>query len=146
LIQSSLYKIPSKILSYHILRGDHFLFGSIFIKKNNQTNFFFSKKEPKPVQTDRFRFGFLEQNRFKPVWLGLGSVRFGFFGFRLIKPNWTSRFFKNFNRFNWFFFTVRFFRLFVFQFSRFSRFFCFFAHPYTSYIKHNLIIITPQAY
>jgi hypothetical protein len=88
-------------------------FGSVFIKKSNQTEFFFFKKktetEPKPVQTDRFRFGsvrfgFLEQ---KPVWLGFfslarfwlglarffrfgsvffGSVRFGFSGSRLNKP------------------------------------------------------------
>jgi hypothetical protein len=29
----------------------------------------------------------------------LGSVRFSFFGFRLIKPNRTGRFFQNFNRF-----------------------------------------------
>ena len=36
------------------------------------------KKKPKPGQTDRFRFGFLGKNRFKPVWLGfLGFFRFG---------------------------------------------------------------------
>jgi hypothetical protein len=45
------------------IRGGHFLFGLVFIKKkSNQINFFF--KKPKPVQTDQFRFGFLEQ---KPV-------------------------------------------------------------------------------
>jgi hypothetical protein len=129
-------------------RGDYFLFGSVFIKKNNKTEFFLKKTETelKSVQTDRFRFRFgsvfLGQ---KPVWLsfsvlarfdsvffpvffGLGSVRFSFFGFRLIKPkpNQTGRFFQNFNRFNRFFFTVQFFRLFFF---RFSRFFDFFAHP-----------------
>jgi len=107
-------------------RGDYFLFGSVFIKKNNKTEFFFKKTETelKSVQTDRFRFRFgsvfLGQ---KPVWLsfsvlarfdsvffpvffGLGSVRFSFFGFRLIKPkpNQTGRFFQNFNRFNRFFF------------------------------------------
>jgi hypothetical protein len=58
-----------------IFRGDHFQFGSIFIKKSNQTEFFFLKKktetEPKPGQTGRFRFGFLGQ---KPVWLGFCSV------------------------------------------------------------------------
>jgi len=36
-------------------------FGLVFIKKSNQTEIFFFKKktetEPKPVQTDRFRFG-----------------------------------------------------------------------------------------
>jgi len=72
------------------------LFGSY--KKNNQIDFFL--KKPKPVQTDWFRFGFLGQ---KPVQIGLARffsglaqfffvwVRFGFFGFRLIKPkpNWS---------------------------------------------------------
>jgi len=36
--------------------GDHFRFGSVFIKKNNQTEIIY-KKKPKLVQTDRFRFG-----------------------------------------------------------------------------------------
>ena len=123
-------------------------FGSVFIKKSNQTEFFFIKKtetEPRPVQTDRFRFGsvrfFREKtgsNRFSSVfsvWLGFFpgffSVRFGFSGSRLKKPkpNRTGRFFQNFNRFNRFFFTVRFFQLFFFRFSRFNRFFGFFEHP-----------------
>ena len=104
-------------------RGDYFRFGSVFIKKSNQTEIFFLKKKPKPGQTDRFRFGFFRaktgSNRFGSVfpvlarfsrfWLGFfglarffrfGSVlarffsrflsvlvRFGFFGFLLIKPN-----------------------------------------------------------
>ena len=38
-------------------RGDHFRFGSVFIKKSNQTEF--KKKKPKP-----------NRNRVKPVWLG----------------------------------------------------------------------------
>jgi hypothetical protein len=85
-------------------RGDHFRFGSVFIKKNNQTEIcFFEKKKPKPGQTDRFRFGFFRAKtglaRFFQFWLdflGFGSVffsgflsvlvRFGFFGFLLIKP------------------------------------------------------------
>jgi hypothetical protein len=99
-------------------RDDHFRFGSVFIKKNNQTEIYFFKKKPKPVQTDRFRFCFGQ----KPVQTGLawffrfGSVflvlarfdiffsglarfflfQFGFFGFMLIKPksNRTGRFFK----------------------------------------------------
>jgi hypothetical protein len=52
----------------------------------------------------------------------LGSVRFNFFDFKLIKPkpNRTGWFFHNFNRFNWFLFTVRFFRLLFFQFSWFN--------------------------
>ena len=60
-----------------LARGDHFRFGSVFIKKSNQTEIFFLKKKPKPSQTDRFRFGFLGKNRFKPVWIGFsdfGSV------------------------------------------------------------------------
>jgi hypothetical protein len=72
------------------MRGIYFRFGSVFIKKSNQTEFFLKKTEtePKPVQTDRFWFGFLEQ---KPVQTGLarffsGFVRFGFFGSRLKKP------------------------------------------------------------
>jgi len=81
-------------------RGDHFRFGLVFIKKVTKLNFFFkkTKTEPKPVQTDWFWFGFLDKNRFKTVWLrffglvqfffrfGFGSVPFGFFDFRLIKP------------------------------------------------------------
>jgi hypothetical protein len=74
-------------------RSDHFLFGSVFIKKKpnrikkNQT-------QPKPVQNDRFWFGsvfrtkigsnqfdsnFLVWLGFFPVWLGLFPVwvRFG---------------------------------------------------------------------
>jgi hypothetical protein len=59
-------------------KGDNFQFDLVFIKKNNQTSFFF--KKPKPNQ-NRFKptgFGYviLEQ---KPVWLGFfgsGSVRF----------------------------------------------------------------------
>jgi hypothetical protein len=37
-------------------RGDYFFFGSVFIKKSNETEFFFKKN----------------QNRFKPI--GFGSV------------------------------------------------------------------------
>jgi len=42
------------------IRGDYFRFGSVFIKKSNQIEIFFEKKtetEPKPSQTNRFRFG-----------------------------------------------------------------------------------------
>jgi hypothetical protein len=52
--------------------GDNFQLNLVFIKNNNQIKFYFLKKktqnEPKPVQTDRFRFGFLEK---KPVQTGL---------------------------------------------------------------------------
>jgi hypothetical protein len=64
-------------------------------KKNNQTEFFFLKK-PKPVQTDRFRFGFLEKKT--------GSNRFGSVFSVLARFGWV---------FFWFFFrfgSVRFFR------------------------------------
>jgi hypothetical protein len=47
------------------------IFGSVFIKKSNQTDIFFEKK-PKP-----------NRNRVKPT--GFGSVRFGFLG---KKPVW----------------------------------------------------------
>ena len=120
-------------LNADLIRSDHFRFSSIFIKKDNQTEIFFLKKktetEPKPGQTDRFRFGsvFLGQ---KPVqtglawffrfWLGFlgfgsvfsglarfffrffvgfGSVRFGFFGFLFIKPK-PNRTSRFFQKFN----------------------------------------------
>jgi hypothetical protein len=115
------------------IRGDYFWSGSVFIKKKVTKLNFLKKKtetEPEPVQTDRFWF--LGQ---KPVQTGLawfflvffclGSARFGFFGFRLIKlkSNRTGWFFQNFNQFN------QFFRLFFFRSSRFNQFFSFFAHP-----------------
>jgi len=129
-----------------------FIFGSVrfLSKKSNQTEFFF-KKKPKPVQTDRFRFGSVRFFRAKTgsnwfgsvfsVWLGFFPVWLGFFSsfFRfgfgsgsvfsvpgLKNRNRTGWFFQNFNRF---FFTVRFFRLFFFQFSWFNRFFGFFEYP-----------------
>jgi hypothetical protein len=72
-------------------------FGSVFIKKSNQTEFFFKKNRNrfKPTGFGSVRFGFLEK---KPVqtglarfWLGFfpvffGSDRFGFSGSRLKKP------------------------------------------------------------
>jgi len=90
------------------------------------------KKKTKPVQTVWFCWTKTGSNRFGSVFrLGFGSVRFGFFGFRLIKPkpNRTGRFFQNFNWFNRYFFMVWFFRLF-FLFSRFNRFFSFFVYVY----------------
>jgi hypothetical protein len=64
-------------------RGGYFRFGSVFIKKYNQTEFFFKKTETGSNQPVLVRFGFLGQ---KPVQTGLarffwfGSVffRFGF--------------------------------------------------------------------
>jgi len=58
-------------------RGDHFLFGSVFIKKSNQTEIVFEKKT-KPGQTDRFRFSSIQFFRKKPVQTGLAHFsRFG---------------------------------------------------------------------
>jgi hypothetical protein len=76
-----------------------FIFYSVrFLSKKITKPIFFFKKKPKPVQTDRFRFGFLEQ---KPVWLGFfGLAQFwlGFF------PVWLgvfglARFFSGLARF-----------------------------------------------
>ena len=61
-------------MTYHLnlndkafLGGDYFQFDSVFIKKkSNQIKK--KLKKSKPVQTDRFRFGFLEE---KPVQTGL---------------------------------------------------------------------------
>jgi hypothetical protein len=84
-------------------RGDHFRFGSVFIKKINQTKFFKNKTEtePQPGQTDRFRFGFLGQKpvqtdlaRFSRFWLGffgfgsVFSVLARFSGFCLVFSVW----------------------------------------------------------
>ena len=117
------------------------IFGSIqfLLKKNNQTEFFLKKKTEtgkKPVQTGLARF-WLNFFQFGSVffWFGLFFpdffsvwVRFGFFGFRLIKPklNRTGWFFQNFNRF---FFSQFGFFIYLFLFSRFNRFFDLFAHP-----------------
>jgi len=96
------------------IRGDHFRFGLVFIKKSNKIkNIFLKKMIPnrnwfKPTGFGWVRFGFLEEKpiqtglaRFWSVWLGFSiwlgffgltrffpvfSVRFGFFIFRLIKP------------------------------------------------------------
>jgi hypothetical protein len=105
-------------------RGDHFLFGLIFIKKYPNRNFFFKKTKTDSNWFDsifsvwlnffglaQFWLGFFWFVLVFSVWLGLGLVffwfllvwvRFGFFSFRLIKlkPNQTSRLFQNLNRFN----------------------------------------------
>jgi antibiotic biosynthesis monooxygenase (ABM) superfamily enzyme len=71
-------------------QGDHFRFGLVFIKKNNQTEIFLFKK----TETGSNRFGsvFLVWLGFFPVWLGFFwffpvLIQFGFFGFSLMKPN-----------------------------------------------------------
>jgi len=118
---------------------------------------FKKKKEPKPVQTDRFRLCFLGQKpvqtglaQFFPVWhdfswfgsifSGFGLVflvffpvwvGFGFFGFMFIKPKPKRSVF----------FTVWFFQLFFFCFLDLISFLIFFAYLYnnTLYIKENNI-------
>jgi hypothetical protein len=56
------------------LRGDHFRFGSVFIKKSNQTET--GSNQPVSVRFFRAKTG---SNRFGSVWLGFGSVFFRFF-------------------------------------------------------------------
>jgi len=152
------FQVKNTLKTQALSRGDHFRFGSVFIKKSNQTEFFFFKKNRnrteigsnRPVSV---RFGFLGQ---KPVWLGFsgfGSVFFrfwlGFFGFGSVWLDFFSSFLSVSVRFFGFllikpkpnrtepagFFKNLigligfFFRLFFFRFSRFNRFFDFFAHP-----------------
>jgi len=53
-----------------------------FYKKNNQIDFKKTETEPKPIQTNRLRFGFLEQ---KPVQISLARFFWFFlFGFGLV--------------------------------------------------------------
>jgi len=63
-------------------KGDHFRFGSVFIKKDNKTEILKKTRPvsvrfiflgPKPVQTGLARFF--------PVWLGFLPVWLGFFRF-----------------------------------------------------------------
>jgi hypothetical protein len=99
-----------------ICKGDYFQFGSVFIEKNNQNNFFF-KTETNSNRPISVRFCYFRTKlgsnqfgsvfRFDLVFSGLARfffvwVWFGFFSFRLIKskPNRTCHFFKNSNRFN----------------------------------------------
>ena len=90
------------------IRGDDFRFGLVFIKKSNQTEFFFEKN----------------RNRVKPT--GFGSVRFGFLGQKPVQTGlaWFSRFWLSFFRF-WrgFFGLARFFR-FGSVLARFGSVFC----------------------
>ena len=88
-------------------RGVYFLFGSVFIKKSNQTKFFKKKNrnrtETSSNQPVSVRFGFLEQ---KLVQTGL--ARFFWFGSVFSFFSVLARFFSSFF---WFRFgSVRFFR------------------------------------
>jgi hypothetical protein len=140
------------MLKLYVRWSDYFRFGLVFIKKNNQTEFF--KKTRTETGSNRpvsVRFGFLEQKpvqtgltwffwfgsatsvfssltrffRFVSVFLGLGSIRF--FRFQAYKTETEPvSFFKILISF--FYGSV--FSIIFFQFSRFNRFFDFFAHPY----------------
>ena len=57
-------------------RGDHFRFGSVFIKKSNQNRF-------KPIGFGSVRL-FWGKNRFKPVWLGFYRLDSVFLQFGLV--------------------------------------------------------------
>ena len=98
-------------------RGDHFRFGSVFIKKSNQTEiiFFFEKKTEtgsnRPVSV---RFGFLGQKpvqtglaRFSRFWLGFFRFWLGFFNL--------ARFFSGFLSVSFRFGSVQFFRFFIYK-------------------------------
>jgi hypothetical protein len=67
-----------------MVRGDYFRFDLVFIKKNNQIEFFLKKKN---------------QNRFKPT--GFGSVRFSFLGQKPVQLgfSWFGLVFSVFCRF-----------------------------------------------
>jgi hypothetical protein len=115
-----------------ISRGDHFRFGSVFIKKKVTKLIFFkkTKTKPKPVQTNRFQFGFLGQNRFRPVWLIFFPIfsvrfRFGFSSFRLI------------NRIE----PVGFFKILIGFFLRFGFFYYFFS-SFLNLIGFSVFLLT----
>ena len=81
-------------------RGNHFQFGSVFIKKNNQTEI--KKKKPKPNRTGSNRLVSVRFFRTKPVWLGFGSVfsvLLGFFGLGWFWLGFFSNFFSVWVRF-----------------------------------------------
>jgi hypothetical protein len=69
--------------------GDHFQFGSVFIKKQvtkpkfkkNQNRTETGSNRPVSVPFGSVRFVFLDKNRFEPVWLGFFPVWLGFFRF-----------------------------------------------------------------
>ena len=144
------------------------IFGSVrfLSKKVTKSKFFFFEKktetEPKPGQTDRFRFGsvFLGQKlvqtglaRFFQFWLGFfrfwlgffrfgsvffrlfvgfGSFRFGFFGFLFIKPK-PNRTGRFFQKFN--------------RFNRFFfsvRFFRLFFSGFLGLIGFPIFLLTPS--
>jgi hypothetical protein len=78
------------------IKGDYFRFGSVFIKKSNQTEFVFFLKKPQ-LNRKWFKlteFSFLEQKPVQTGLAGLGSVLARFF------PVWFC--FSGLARFFWF--------------------------------------------
>ena len=114
-------------------------FGSVFIKKSNQTEIFFFKKtetEPKPVQTNRFWFGSVRFFREKT-----GSNRFGwvfsvFFRFGSVFP---VPGLKNRNRTE----PVGFFKILIGFFLRFG-FFGYFFSGFLGLIGFSVFLNTPN--
>jgi hypothetical protein len=104
-----------------ITRGDHFLFGSVFIKKSNRIEILKKKTETGSNRPVSVWFGFFRaktgSNRFGSVLARFFSVWLGFFpGFFLFRfgsvfclQNRTGRFFQNFNQFFFLVFSVIFF-------------------------------------
>jgi hypothetical protein len=69
-----------KLLQNLEIRGDYFRFGSVFIKKSNQTEFK-KKTESKLIQTDRFWFSLVWFFGQKPVQTGLARFFLVWLGF-----------------------------------------------------------------
>jgi hypothetical protein len=128
---------PGQLLGVIIFCSIRFLSKKIIKQK-----FFIKQKtESSSNRSVSVRFGFFGQKlvqiglarfffRFGSVFSGLARFffwffrfGFGFFGFKFIKPNWTGRFFQNFNRFNRFFY-------YFFYFLGLISFSVCFAHPY----------------
>jgi hypothetical protein len=55
-------------------KSNFFRFGSVFIKKNNQTEIFFKKNRNQFKPTGFGSVQFLGQKPVFPVWFGFGSV------------------------------------------------------------------------
>jgi len=69
-------------ISSEIIMGDHFQFDSVFIKKIKLN---LKKTKTGSNQLVLVRFGFLNKNRFKAVWLGFFRFGFGSFQFFLFQ-------------------------------------------------------------
>ena len=128
------------------------IFDSVFIKKKSNQNL---KKKQNQFKLTSFGSVFYDKNQLKPIWLGFGLVffhfglvfsefffiwvRFSFFSFRLIKPNRTGQFFKNFNKFNKFFLYNSIFWLFFLIFL-INQFFSFYTHHTLYFLLTDLLL------